>query len=350
MAQGLSGISLISKQEITLKNFYGASIPEHLWEEWRAMLPTPSAFSRLETLMLVTLKNVANDCPLPFSSPKTLFIFSTTKGNIDSLPSTHSGMQTLPSLARKVAGVFQNPSSPIVISNACISGLSAILMAKSLLQSGRYEQVVVCGADILSEFTVSGFQCLHAISPIPCKPFDRDRMGLSPGEACGVVVLSNKSNSSSIQIRGGASSNDANHISGPSRTGDGLALAISKALKTADVSAKDIDYVCTHGTATLYNDESESKALALTNLNLVPANSLKGYFGHTFGAAGVIETILTAHSMKNSHILASLGYSSLGVSTEMNIIPALTSIPITHSLKTASGFGSCNAALVLSAA
>lgn len=351
LVQGISGISLVSRNDITLKNFYASSIPADLWQEWRALVAQPQ-LTRLEILMVATLKSVEKF--VDYSSSKTVFIFSSTKGNIDLMGNAKSDAESLSltKLAHAVAKECKNSNRPYVVSNACISGLSAILLGESLLKHGKYDQVVICGADLLSEFTVSGFQCLQAISPLPCKPFDQDRIGLSPGEGCGVLVLSSNPSfeGKKIKLAGGASSNDANHISGPSRTGDGLAIAISKAMKAAHVVPSDIGYVSTHGTATLYNDESESKALALAGVNLSPSNSLKGYFGHTYGAAGVIETILSAKSMEKSLILGSIGYQKHGVSTEMNISALPVQKEISYSLKTASGFGSCNAALVLSKA
>jgi 3-oxoacyl-[acyl-carrier-protein] synthase I len=345
-----SGISLTNKADITLKDFYASSFSDAQMNIWNKAFSVESNYSKLEKLMLTTLIDVQQKFPIDFSSAKTVFIFSTTKGNIDLLGTNPKDERiSLPRMAKRIITFFGNPNQPYVVSNACISGVSAILLAKSLLKHRNAEQVVVCGADIISEFTVSGFNCLNAISPVPCKPFDQERMGLTPGEACGVLVLTNELKGNNIKISGGASSNDANHISGPSRTGDGLAIAIQKALKSANLQSTEIDFISTHGTATLFNDESESKALALTNLNLVEANSLKGYFGHTFGAAGIIETILTAKSMENSQIIASIGYEKHGVSTPMNIVTQLKSKNLQHSLKTASGFGSCNAALILSA-
>ena len=346
---GESGISLTNRTDITLKDFYASSFSDAQVNNWNKALSVDNDYTKLERLMLTTLMDVQAESPIDFSSAKTVFIISTTKGNVDIIGTNPKDERILlPTMAKRISSFFGNPNQPYVVSNACISGVSAILLGKSLLKHRKAEQVVVCGADIISEFTVAGFNCLHAISPFPCKPFDQDRKGLTPGEACGVLVLVNEP-IGKIKISGGASSNDANHISGPSRTGDGLAIAIQKTLKTANLKSTDIDFVSTHGTATLFNDESESKALALTNLNLVEANSLKGYFGHTFGAAGIIETILTAKSMENSQIMASIGYGKHGVCTPMNIVTQLKSKNIKHSLKTASGFGSCNAALILSA-
>lgn len=177
-----------------------------------------------------------------------------------------------------------------------------------------------------------------------------ERAGLSPGEAVGVLVLVKEglTEKASIFIAGGTSSNDANHISGPSRTGAGLAFSIHKTLKNSGLNSSEIDFISCHGTATLYNDESEAMAIESSGLGAVPLNSFKGHYGHTFGASGVIETILTSHSMLKNRILPSFGYSNHGVTSQVNVAKSVEEKAITHSLKTASGFGGCNASLILS--
>ncbi|MBC7891052.1 MAG: beta-ketoacyl synthase, partial [Sphingobacteriaceae bacterium] len=147
---------------------------------------------------------------------------------------------------------------------------------------------------------------------------------------------------------GGAISNDANHISGPSRTGDGLSTAIGGALRAARLSAEVIDFVSAHGTATRHNDEMEAAALTWAGVQAAPVNSLKGYFGHTLGAAGLIETLVSARSLRENRMLPTAGFSQSGVSTPLNIPSTLHLASLRHCLKTASGFGGCNAALVLS--
>jgi 3-oxoacyl-[acyl-carrier-protein] synthase-1 len=252
-------------------------------------------------------------------------------------------------MARHITRFFGNPNEPVIISNACISGVFALMMGSYYIREGLYEKVIVAGGDIISEFTLSGFQSLHALSQGICKPFDKNRDGINLGEACATVVLAGQAQSpSDIEIKGGATSNDANHISGPSKTGDGLAQAIHQALKYSGMSGGEIGYVSAHGTATLYNDEMEAKALHLAGLAEVPVNSLKGYVGHTLGAAGVLETILATWSLKKQVILASGGYSEHGVSLPLQVVKKNTQAVFTHCLKTASGFGGCNAALVLS--
>ena len=146
---------------------------------------------------------------------------------------------------------------------------------------------------------------------------------------------------------GGASSNDANHISGPSRTGEGLILSMRGALKEAQIEeVSTIGYISAHGTATRYNDEMESLAFGTMGLQDTPLNSLKGYWGHTLGAAGVIEAVATLHSLREGFLIPSAGFQSMGVSQPLNVIRAFEEKKINRALKTASGFGGCNAAAV----
>lgn len=283
---------------------------------------------------------------------KTLLIVSTTKGNIDLLeknqpdhPRLH--LHSVAEFIRKHFG-FQRQ---MVISSACISGVLAIIVAKRYIECGKYEDVVVLGADVLSEFIVSGFQSLLALSSEPCRPFDAWRNGINLGEAAGAILLTanpaNYTMATPVEVTGCGSSNDANHISGPSRTGEELALAISAAMASADVGANDIDFISAHGTATLYNDEMEAKAFSLCGLSDVPLHSLKGYYGHTLGAAGVIETIIGIQSLRKGLLIPCLGYTSPGVSRPLNVIAHRESRTLKTFLKTSSGFGGCNAAIVL---
>ena len=150
-----------------------------------------------------------------------------------------------------------------------------------------------------------------------------------------------------VFISGGGLSNDANHISGPSRTGEELAMAMRQALQEAGKQPAEIDFISAHGTATLYNDEMEAKAFHIMNIAEKPINSMKGYFGHTLGAAGVLETILSAESLKQDQLIASAGFDQIGVSKPLNVIREPSNIKLNTCLKTASGFGGCNAAIVL---
>lgn len=273
---------------------------------------------------------------------KTAVIVSSTKGNLDLLPgdtfsSTHAIMNQF------------FPEAPVVIiSNACISGVIAINTAADYLLSDTYDQVLVIGIDAVSEFVSYGFQSLFALSGEACKPFDKSRNGTTLGEGCGIVLVSNqKLHDHAVVYKGGSSSNDANHISGPSRTGEGLVRSIEKTFKRSGLNASDIDFISAHGTATVFNDEMESIAFGRTQLNEVPLNSMKGYFGHTLGAAGILESIMSIVSMEENLLFPNIGFSETGTSVPLNIIQKLESKELKTVLKTASGFGGGNASLIL---
>lgn len=234
----------------------------------------------------------------------------------------------------------------MVISSACISGLVAILTGKRLIESGRYDHVVVTGADVLTRFVLSGFQSFQAVSAVPCKPFDANRTGVTLGEGAATVILSRDNTNATFSLGAGAISNDANHISGPSRTGIPLSAVMQLAINGSGLSVADIGFVSAHGTATLYNDEMEANALHHAGLSQVPVNSLKGYYGHTLGAAGLIEAVISMQAMKAGVILPTKGYETSGVTMPVNVNNALLHAPSAHFLKTVSGFGGCNAAMV----
>lgn len=311
-------------------------------------------YSKFENLLLLSISKAIVNNEQIVTDKKTVLIISSTKGNISLLEteSPNEELNTrvaLHSSAQLVAGYFGFKNQPIVVSNACISGVLAILTGIRLIQSGVYENAVVAGADVVSQFVVSGFQSFRALSDMICKPFDKARTGLNLGEGAATVILSShKKTETDVKVVSGAISNDANHISGPSRTGEELAFAIKKTLLDAGLTAHDIDYIAAHGTATPYNDEMEANAINHAGLQHVPANSLKGYYGHTLGAAGLIESIIAIHAIKEGLIFPSLGYDENGVSQPINICTELLKQPVKHALKTASGFGGCNAAILFS--
>ncbi len=181
-----------------------------------------------------------------------------------------------------------------------------------------------------------------SLSPNICKPFDRKRDGLTLGEAAATIVLSAEHRGKATIVKG-ATANDANHISGPSRTGEGLYQAIKHTLD----DKREIDFISAHGTATPYNDDMESVAINRSGLNNVTVNGFKGFVGHTLGAAGIVEVIFSLWSMYNNIIIKTFGYEEFGVVEKINV--ANQNIPknLKNALKTASGFGGCNAAILI---
>ena len=273
------------------------------------------------------------------ASPRTAFILSTIKGNIEFIDTQDV---TLAASARRLADAFGNPNPAVVVSNACISGLAALLQGRRMLLSGSYDHVVVVGAEVQSRFIVTGFQSLKALSEAPCKPFDATRDGLNLGEAAAAVVLG--FGEEGWELVDGAVRNDANHISGPSRTGEGSFKALRYVLR--HTSPEELAFVNVHGTSTLYNDEMEAIAIDRAGLLDVPVNALKGTFGHTMGAAGILESILSMHAVDAGLVLPTRGFSELGVSRPVRVSATAGQTGKRAFVKLLSGFGGVNGALL----
>jgi 3-oxoacyl-[acyl-carrier-protein] synthase-1 len=355
MEQGRSGIQRFTDKDFLPFPFYASLVDDEKLNEEFSAFRTKQNYTRLEKIIILSIADVIEKSGIDVKSEKTLLIISTTKGNVNLLESENLGgfsekRLLLSEMASEVARYFGMKNSPLVVSNACISGVLAIITAQRLIRSGQYENVIVSGGDLVSEFTLSGFNSFKALSDEPCKPYDAAREGITLGEGCGTLLLTSDENlldksNKKISVAGGSVSNDANHISGPSRTGEELALAITNAIKEAQCESA-IDFISAHGTATAFNDEMESKAFSVAGLKDVPLNSMKGFLGHTLGAAGIIETVITLETMKRNILLPSLGFENSGVSEPLNIITQTENRVVDTSLKTASGFGGCNAAVI----
>lgn len=284
-------------------------------------------------------------------------IFSSTKGNIGILDVAPENTAALPEevfldcSAKRIGRHFgYHPEDVFTVSNACISGVSSIVVAKRMIEYGRYDEVTVVGVDTISRFIASGFASFRSLSASLCRPYDASRDGLNLGEAAAAVILSDCADGASapVVVSGGSVSDDANHISGPSRTGDGLYFAMRDAMEDAGVTAEDISFVNLHGTATVYNDEMESKAVGLAGLSDKPVQSLKPYLGHTLGASGVVETVFCIRQLLLGEVWGTPGFASLGVPVPLLVSSMTRQVRMRHCIKTASGFGGCNAAIVLS--
>jgi len=294
-----------------------------------------------ETLCIEAVKGTTQEASL-LASPQTLFIVSTTKGNVARLAQTED--IALIDSARRIARSFGNENMPVVVSNACISGVCALIAAQRILETGMYKHAVVVGCDVLSTFIVSGFQSFKALSSDLCAPYDAARKGLNLGEAAACVILTSDAHlahRSMGSILAGAIHNDANHISGPSRTGEGSYRCLCDVMGDKEALA----FVNVHGTATLYNDEMESIAINRAGLQDVPVNALKGYFGHTLGAAGLLETILSLHALHRGVVIGTKGFLQQGTTQAVNIDAKARTTDKKEFIKLLSGFGGCNAAI-----
>lgn len=361
LVEGKSGVGLhkiIENQE----PFYASMIDsEKLDEEFNRFFNSAQkseiqrlasdnvSFTKLEKMFLLSLKPLVEKHPI---SEETAFILSTTKGNISLLKNEKTLPKSvfLSNLAQKLADFFGFKTKPIVVSNACVSGVMAISVAKNMIQAGKYKDAFVIAGDEISEFVISGFNSFQAIGTEICKPYDKNRDGINIGEAAAAVYITSKRDENenfSFEILGDSAINDANHISGPSRTGDGLFASIKNAMTEAQVSAEKLDFISAHGTATIYNDEMEAIAFNRMNLQNIPLHSLKAYYGHCLGASGLLESIISMESALKNTLIPSKNFEETGTSQPLNIIRENQSAEIKYILKTASGFGGCNAAIVL---
>ena len=377
--QGQSGVHICldttKSQNPVMAGIIDPAVFEELREKYDGSCGL-GAYTDAELLAINCVENVVGDAGLP---ERTGLVIASAKGNVSMLegrcgipqPQQVTDLQSelttqgskLPQCSENQSGASSRKAScpqylqenrlnrvgeffgidesdVYYISNACISGVSALIFARRMILSGRYDNMIVVGVDVQNRFIISGFASFKSLSPELCRPYDALRCGLNLGEACGAVMLTKTGTSELVAIDGGSASDDANHISGPSRTGDGLYFAMRDAMSESGVGPADVDMLQMHGTATAYND---------AGLSEVPAQSLKPYFGHTMGASGIIETILAAEELKRGIFLGVKGFGELGVPVPLNVSAENRLITNPHHcLKTASGFGGTNAAVLLS--
>lgn len=288
------------------------------------------------------------------------FVLATTKANLEALERGMDGRPCSDAARRHLQGELlaadlassHGARGPVqCVSNACISGVVALQQGAKLIQRDQADAVFVVGVDHLSAFVVAGFSALKALDPAGCRPFDRDRCGLSAGEAGAAIVLVRDALAANptVTILGWGTSNDANHMTGPSRDGSGLARAIRAALAVAKISPEEIDYVNAHGTGTPYNDAMELLALnSVFGARTPPVSGLKGMFGHTLGAAGVLETIACVIAMTDGFIPGTprLKNPMEGSPASLSPVPR-AGAKLSRVVKLNAGFGGVNGALVL---
>jgi 3-oxoacyl-(acyl-carrier-protein) synthase len=257
-------------------------------------------------------------------------------------------------LALELARDLKIEGTVLAVSGACATGLLAMIHAVRLVQRGGTEAVVAVGVDVLSDFVLSGFSSVGALAPEPCRPYDEKRNGLSLGEGAGAVVLVPRGTYPQKElalISGWGVANDARHITAPSPTANGLIQALRQTMAMACLEVDEVHYLNAHGTGTIYNDAMEAKAIhQVFGESPPPVSSMKGYFGHTLGAAGIIEAALTVVALRCKTVPASLGLEHPGA--DILIQPVATHLhrtPLTHALTIKSGFGGINVALSLSA-
>lgn len=308
--------------------------------------------------MQMLTRLAANRPPLPAGTP---LVLATTKGEIDLLEKEllsariASDDSRLDRLLAKTAVLFGASAETEVISAACTSSAVAVARAASMIRSGRRSAVLVVATDAVTEFVYAGFASLMALDKVPARPFDRHRQGLSVGEAAACVLLMSaeravaEGRSFSTEVAGWGMSDDANHMTGPSRESEGLIRALRLALASASLQPEDIGFVAAHGTGTGYNDAMELNAFRqVFPSNGLPVYSVKGAVGHTMGAAGLLELLLAERALSAGMIPPTVNLQepvaeAVGmVSTRVQPVAAGKAAMVTNA-----GFSGVNTAVVL---
>ncbi|MCK4389436.1 MAG: hypothetical protein KAV83_04260 [Desulfobacterales bacterium] len=289
-----------------------------------------------------------------------LLILATTTGEIEILErhildgGPDPAGSRLNYLLNKVIGLSGVSGPGIVVSAACASSSTAIAQAATMICSGERDCVLVVACDSVSEFVFSGFSSLMALDNDMARPFDKNRSGLTLGEAAGFMLLMSESRASREkrpvigEVVGWGLTSDANHMTGPSRDGSGLALAIQKALQSADISEDAVESLAAHGTGTVYNDSMEMNAFkTVFETRCIPTYSIKGAIGHTMGAAGLVETIVAFESLREKVVPPTVNLLDVDEEAKGWVSSEACAVDGGVTISTNSGFGGVNSALVL---
>ena len=246
-------------------------------------------------------------------------------------------------------------SAPVeVIANACASGTNAIGHAFECIRSGRYQCIMTGGYDAISELVFVGFDSLQASTPEKCRPFDRDRSGMVLGEGAAVLALENlamaEARGANIlgEITGYGISTDNHHLTQPDPSGAGPRQAMRCALARAEVAPAEVDYINAHGTATVFNDAAEGKAIAELLGQEVPVSSTKSLMGHSLGAAGAIEAVFCLLALQRQCLPPNINFRAGDEELKLNIVanqarPGEINVVLSNSF----GFGGTNASIVM---
>jgi 3-oxoacyl-[acyl-carrier-protein] synthase II len=313
-----------------------------------------------ETLAMQLLRPLIeeNGTAIP---PDALLLLATTNGEIDILE--RSVLQGTPDaggsrpecLTRKVQRLWGLKEPGMVVCAACASSSAAVAQGAAMIREGDRDCVLVVACDNVSEFVAAGFSSLMALDKDMARPFDQNRRGLSLGEAAAFILLMSDARASRedrpvlARISGWGLTSDANHITGPSRDGSGLALALRRALRSANVSAEEVGSISAHGTGTVYNDSMEMKAFkSIFKRSALPTYSLKGGIGHTMGTAGLVDIIVAVETLREGVLPPTVNLREVDEEAAGWASPDPCACDTGVTVSTNSGFGGINCAVVLS--
>ncbi|HWM25934.1 MAG TPA: beta-ketoacyl-[acyl-carrier-protein] synthase family protein [Chthoniobacterales bacterium] len=323
---------------------------------------------RVAQMMILALGEALAQAP---GFQPELSVVGTTSGGMTFGEEYYRGLKGSRASTRSAAALIANytPQKPVmdaqeafglsapcqVIANACASGTNAIGHAFECVRSGRYQRVLTGGYDALSELVFVGFDSLQASTPERCRPFDRERSGLVLGEGAAILLLENFDSARDrgakivAEITGYGISTDNHHLTQPNPSGSGARQAMEGALQSAGIPADEIDYINAHGTATPFNDAAEGKAIAEL-FGGVPVSSTKGMMGHSLGAAGAIEAVISILALQDQFLPPNINFRNGDAGLDLNII-ANSSQPgsLRTVLSNSFGFGGTNASVIIRA-
>lgn len=327
------------------------------------------SWSRTSLLAIIAAKEAVSLYTIPFykdDKTRTGLISATTVGGMplneiiyrdllqnDKYKNLVESLDSADS-TEKIADLFGIRNHVSTISTACSSSANAIMNGARMIKTNRLDRVIAGGVDALTKFTINGFNSLEILDKEPCKPFDRERKGLTIGEGAAYLILESedvaKADSIICEIKGFGNANDAYNITASSPEGNGAIFAMQKALATAGLKATDIDYINAHGTGTILNDLSEGNAIMKVFGNQIPhISSTKGFTGHTLAAAGAIEAVIANIALRDNFIPANYGFKNK--MEELSFKPTSENIDgytVNNVLSNSFGFGGNNTSLIFS--
>ncbi len=341
-------------------------------DEWLAAVAPPNdrkaqRLHRVSRMMILALQELLAQAP---GFRPELAVLGTTSGGMSFGEQYYRTLQGAAGRARRVPAWIANypPQKPAVdaleacglaapcqvIANACASGTNALGHAFECIRAGRYERVLAGGYDALSELVFVGFDSLQASTAEKCRPFDGARSGLVLGEGAALLALENFASAEArgaqilAEITGYGISTDNHHLTQPHPSGIGPRQAMERALQSAGRQPDEINYVNAHGTATPFNDSAEGRAIAEL-LGRVPVSSTKGMMGHSLGAAGAIEAVITLLALGDGFLPANINFRAPEAGLDLDIV-ANEPRPAPEArvaLSNSFGFGGTNATIVL---
>lgn len=371
LSQGKSGLSTIELLDTLHQDHIRVGEVKHTNEALTNILDIPkeNSYSRTSLLGILALREAIKSASLDEESLHSLgLIMASSLGGMDmteryfydyttNIPARrYITSHNIGEITQQMASYFGIKGFVTSLSTACSSSANAIITAANLIRTGRARTLAVGGADALSKFTINGFNALMILSDKEATPFDEHRKGLNLGEAGAFLILEAESEALKhgrkilAQLSGWGNANDAYHQTASSEDGEGAFLAIEKALHCSGLSPKDIDYINAHGTATVNNDLSESRALIriFSEEQMPDLSSTKPFTGHTLAVASAVEAIISILSIEKEMIFPNLNFQTPMKEVNIKPVTVLKQKPIQHVLSNSFGFGGNCSALIFS--